>query len=114
MKVLLSLLTALLAGQAGAAACFQLYWGDTLLYQAATPPFDISYDPERGPSADLERARARGELLIFFPASCTLPTPRGTAPGREAARSFHTGGAIRPVDLLGTRSLPASAPARGY
>jgi hypothetical protein len=114
MKVLLSLLTALLAGQAGAAACFQLYRGDTLLYQASTPPFDISYDPERGPSAELEHARARGERLIFFPSSCTQPTPRGTAARGETARSLHTGGAIRPVDLLGTRSAPPSPPVRGY
>lgn len=89
MKLFVALLLALVAGQASA-DCYQLLRGDRIIYQEERPPFDLSYDPDRGPSADLIASRARGEHLVFFRGSCTggrdrpvgfSPVARSTADG---------------------------------
>lgn len=51
------------------ASCYELYSGDALIYQSASPPFDISLSPE--PSDDMRASRARGERLVFVPQSCS-------------------------------------------
>lgn len=76
MKALMAL-ALMLSASPVLAECYQLYRGGQLISQSDRPPFDISYDPQTGPSAAFRAMRQRGQHLVFFPSSCTAPARGG-------------------------------------
>lgn len=56
MKALITALLVLFVPNA-IAQCYQLYRGNQLISEDTHPPFDISFDPEHGPSDDLLAGR---------------------------------------------------------